>query len=51
MEGATDGTHEQIVHEAGHQGRGGDYSYVKIDTAPDAVHGPGAVVSARSSLR
>ena len=32
-------------------GWSGDYSYVKIDTAPDAVHGPGAAVSARSSLR
>ena len=28
-------------------GWSGDYSYVKIDTAPDAVHGPGAAVSAR----
>jgi hypothetical protein len=28
-------------------GFAGDYSYVKIDTTPDAVRGPGAALSRR----
>lgn len=38
-----------MVPQAG-DGWPGDYSYVKIDTTPDAVHGAGAAVAGRSSV-
>jgi hypothetical protein len=34
---------------AGQDGYPGDYSYVAIDTSPDAVTGPGAAVARRGS--